>query len=73
MTNLITPRALFTPTYLLNLVKLELAPFDPPSRKPRPEPQTANNSELFIALTGLQHILSHAALAAYTAAPLTRI
>jgi len=32
--NLITPRALFSPTYLLNLVKKELAPFDPPTRKP---------------------------------------
>jgi len=31
--NLITPRALFSPTYLLNLVKKELAPFDPPIPK----------------------------------------
>jgi len=33
VTNLITPRALFSPTYLLNLVKKELAPFDPPTPK----------------------------------------
>ena len=32
--NLITPRALFSPTYLLNLVQLEIAPFDQPTRKP---------------------------------------
>jgi len=31
VTNVITPRALFPPTYLLNLVKPELAPFDPPT------------------------------------------
>jgi len=36
MTNLITPRALFSPTYLLNLVKPEIVPFDPPTRKPHP-------------------------------------
>ena len=34
MTNLITPRALFSPTYLLNLIQLEIAPFDSPTRKP---------------------------------------
>jgi len=28
VTNLITPRALFSPTYLLDLVKPEIAPFD---------------------------------------------
>ena len=33
MTNLITHRALFSPTYVLNLVKPELAPFDPPTSK----------------------------------------
>jgi len=33
VTNLIIPRALFSPTYLLNLVKKELAPFDPPTPK----------------------------------------
>jgi len=32
--NLITLRALFSPTYLLNMVKPELVPFDPPPRKP---------------------------------------
>ena len=26
----ITPRALFSPTYLLNLIQVEIAPFDPP-------------------------------------------
>jgi len=31
VTSLITPRALFSSTYLLNLVKPELAPFDPPT------------------------------------------
>ena len=33
MTNLISPRALFSPTYLFNLVKPKLAPFDPPTPK----------------------------------------
>jgi len=33
LTNLTTPRALFSPTYLLNLVKQEVAPFDPPTPK----------------------------------------
>jgi len=33
VTNLITPRALFSPTYLLNLVKPELVSFDPPTPK----------------------------------------
>ena len=33
VTNLITTHALFSPTYLLNLVKPELAPFDPPTPK----------------------------------------
>ena len=33
VTNLITPRALFSPTYLLNLLKPELAPFNPPTSK----------------------------------------
>ena len=31
-----TPRTLFSPTYLLNLVKPELAPFDPPTPKTHP-------------------------------------
>jgi len=31
--SLINPRALFSPTYLLNLSKAQLAPFDPPTRK----------------------------------------
>ena len=34
VTNLITSRALFSATYLLNLVKLEIAPFDPPTVDP---------------------------------------
>jgi len=33
VTNLITPRALFSSTYLLKLVKPELAPFDLPTPK----------------------------------------
>ena len=37
MTNLITPHALFSPTYLLNLVKPELAPFDPTTPKTHPK------------------------------------
>jgi len=36
MTNLITPRALFSPTYLLNLVHLEIALLDPPTPKTPP-------------------------------------
>jgi len=36
VTNLITHRALFSPTYLLNLVKPELAPFNPPTPKTLP-------------------------------------
>jgi len=36
VTNLTTPRTLFSPTYLLNLVKPEIAPFDLPIRKPHP-------------------------------------
>ena len=37
MTDLITPRALFSHTYLsLNLVQLEIAPFDPRRRKAHP-------------------------------------
>jgi len=31
--NLIIPRALFSPTYLLNLVKLEIEPFNPSTPK----------------------------------------
>jgi len=34
--NLITPRALFSHTYLLNLVQLEIAPFDQPTAKTPP-------------------------------------
>jgi len=33
VTNLITPRAVFYYTFLLNLVQLEIAPFDPPTPK----------------------------------------
>jgi len=31
-----TPRALFSPTFLLNLVQLEIASFDPPTLKTLP-------------------------------------
>jgi len=34
--SIITPRALFSPTYLLNLVKPEIASFDPPTPKTPP-------------------------------------
>jgi len=36
VTNLITPRALFSSTYLLNVVTPEIAPFDPPTSKTPP-------------------------------------
>jgi len=42
--NLITPRALFSPTYLLNLVQLEIALFDPPTPKTPPKDQTRSKS-----------------------------
>ena len=45
MTNLITPRALFSPTYLLNLVKPELAPFHPPTPKTPSYNQTWSKSD----------------------------
>ena len=35
-----TPRALFYPTFMLNLVQLEIAPFDPPNPKTIPCNQT---------------------------------
>jgi len=38
--HLITPHALFSPTYLLNLVQLEIAPFDPPTPKTPPQNET---------------------------------
>ena len=45
MTNLITPRPLFSPTYLLNLAKPELAPFDPPTSKTPSYNQTLCKSD----------------------------
>jgi len=45
VTNLITPRALFSPTHLLNLVQLEIAPFDPPTSKTPPQDQTRSQSD----------------------------
>jgi len=33
LTNLSTPHALLSPTYLLNIVQLEIAPFGPPTTK----------------------------------------
>jgi len=34
VTNVITPHALFSITYLLNLVQLQIAPFDQMAQKP---------------------------------------
>jgi len=45
VTNLITPRALFSPTYLLNLVKPEIAPFDPPTPKTPSRNQIRSKSD----------------------------
>ena len=45
MTNLITPRALFSPTYLLNLVKPELTPSDPSPPKTQSSNQTRSKSD----------------------------
>jgi len=45
VTNLITPRALFSLTYLLNLVKPQLAQFDPPTPKTPSYNQTWSKSD----------------------------
>jgi len=45
VTNLITPRALFSPTYILNLVKPELAPCDPLTPKTPSSNQTRSKSD----------------------------
>jgi len=46
VTNLITPHTLFSPTYIMHLVQLEIAPFDP--RPWKPHPRTKHGVNLMI-------------------------